>query len=356
MPGSFAFYKDSRKTAAETDLSDAKVMIYKDGGENEYILDASGVAGLNKIDDLKLSNLKDIKIKYQPKDSSDVEEVEGLGNIIGKLFATKSASTANSKTILEEEVAKSSVAGAVLGATESTSDGKTKSILVEKLGEFLDGQGEVYGTAGDETASDFLADKYPLAKTDASNLNGNHKKAFAEAILGVEYTDSDSKKRSVLVEKLGKSLGDNTDDYKAKYDGSNEQTAIDFLKSKGLEPASASEVATQLLDTTNKNNLGEAILGVKKDGTPVLETDLAANENFQTAVAAVPALKTAVAADAGLRNAVKNALASDTTFQGNVKITVNSNEPGFQGSVREVMSKPVFEIPADDNAPLSWDW
>ncbi|MDM8335337.1 hypothetical protein [Wolbachia pipientis] len=35
---------------------------------------------------------------------------------------------------------------------------------------------------------------------------------------------------------------------------------------------------------------------------------------------------------------------------------ITENDPCFQKLVREIMSKPFFEIPENDNEPLSWDW
>ena len=84
-------------------------------------IDASGINGLTKIDDFKLSNLKDVAIKYEPKDGTD-SPVQGLGNIMGKLFATKNASTPGSKTILEEEVAKQPVVEAIFDAQFASTD------------------------------------------------------------------------------------------------------------------------------------------------------------------------------------------------------------------------------------------
>ncbi|QCB62660.1 hypothetical protein EJA99_03475 [Wolbachia endosymbiont of Drosophila mauritiana] len=36
--------------------------------------------------------------------------------------------------------------------------------------------------------------------------------------------------------------------------------------------------------------------------------------------------------------------------------SANASDPTFQGAVGEVISQPLFEIPDDPNAPLSWDW
>ena len=131
----------------------------------------------------------------------------------------------------------------------------------------------------------------------------------------------------------------------------------DIAQVKALQDA----VATQLLTGDNKTALVTEVTS-----QAALKTAIAADEGFRGAVtstlakpadiAQVKALQDAVAANTDLRTAVKGALASDTTFRGNVKIEVNSEEPGFQGAVRGVMSKPVFEIPTNENEPLSWDW
>jgi hypothetical protein len=332
MTGSFKFFKDSKREEEDksSGFSEAKVMVYEDGGENKYILDASDIDDLAKIDDLKLSDLKDIKIKYQPKGSSSAEEVKGLGNIIGKLFATKNASTPGSKTMLEEEVAKKPVVEAIFDATDT--DGK-KSILVEKLGTLLSNNATPaqYEGQTEQKPVEYLASKGKLITEE--NLEAKAASVpVAGAILGA--TSDEDGKKSILVEKLGGFLPEND----AVYEG---KKAKDFLVSKGLGSASAdpSAVATELI-TNKAAELGTAILGVKKKvnnvDKPALEADLVAHE--------------------ALRTAVKNALASDTNFGKDAKIKANAEDPVFQGAVRDVMSKPVFDIPTNENEPLSWDW
>ncbi|WCR59378.1 MAG: hypothetical protein PG978_000814 [Wolbachia endosymbiont of Ctenocephalides felis wCfeF] len=387
--------------------------------------------------------------------------------VVRKILTTNSGEKDGDReiTVLEKEVAKKPVAEAVLGVEYTDSDSKTRSVLVEKLGNSLGKTTDTYKAKYDgskkQTAKDFLAEKSSLVKTDGTNAT----KELAAAILTIDgdtpdksvlkekvteapvagailgATSDEDGKKSILVEKLGTFLPGTDKVYEGK-------EAKAFLESKGLGSASAdpSAVATELV-TNKATALGTAILGVTKKvnnvDKPALETDLAGNETFQTSVAgnsalktavttdttfknavtstlasptaiaavptfkeavatqlltgdnktalaaevagkdalktavttdttfknavtstlakpaeiaAVPALKEAVAANTDLRTAVKSALASDKTFQGNVKIEVNSEEPGFQGAVRGVMSKPVFEIPADENAPLSWDW
>ncbi len=114
-------------------------------------------------------------------------------NIVAKIDASNLTDAANKKAFAE----------AILPAQDGN-----KSILVNKLGEALDrvqnnANDKVYGAAGQEKiAKDFLADKYPFAKIDASNLtDAASKKAFAEAILPAQDGN-----KSILVNKLGEAL------------------------------------------------------------------------------------------------------------------------------------------------------
>ncbi|MCA4775427.1 hypothetical protein IHO40_05090 [Wolbachia endosymbiont of Mansonella ozzardi] len=392
MTTGLTFYKNSQRQAADktSDLNETKVIVYEDGGGNKYILDASGISNLSNIDDIKLSNLlkAEVKFKYHPSDGKEAEK-KGLGNIIGTLFAIKNSSTANSKTILEKEIAKEPVVDAIFSIKENAGD--AKSIFAEEIAKKVDVTGAILG---------------------ATDVGG---------------------KKSILVEKLGGFLASRDE---VKYDSaqnSPNQAAKAFLESKGL--ASASDAATQLLDDDNETTLATAVLDVKKDATnPTLETALAANRTLQNGVAGNLALKTAVAADEGFRSAVtstlakpadiaavpalqnavagsdtlKTAIITNTAFQDAVagkkvlhdsvttrlltgnntgklgtailntkstddktlveqlaqipdfkngtKIQANAEDLVFQSAVRDVMSKPVFDIPTDASEPLNWEW
>ncbi len=190
---------------------------------------------------------------------------------------------------------------------------------------------KVYGAAGQEKiAKDFLADKYPFVKTadlgtkvaekavvdvlvpalatvgtddtkkvytksvadtafakiDASNLTeAANKKAFAEAILPAQDGD-----KSILVDKLGDAIA-STD--KAEYNVGTEQTAKQFLNSRGLIPS---------------------------------------------------------------EDAIFNRLTSDDKFKTSVTIDVNASNNGFQEAVKNVMSQPKFDIPVGDDVALDWTW
>ncbi|OWZ25602.1 hypothetical protein CCY16_00671 [Wolbachia endosymbiont of Wuchereria bancrofti] len=45
-------------------LNEAKIIVYEDGGGNKYTLDASGISTLTNIDDIKLSDLLEGKVKF----------------------------------------------------------------------------------------------------------------------------------------------------------------------------------------------------------------------------------------------------------------------------------------------------
>ncbi|MDR2548465.1 MAG: hypothetical protein LBC34_03150 [Rickettsiales bacterium] len=471
MPAGLSFKKD--KATNTKDLSEAKIIVYEDGGGNKYILDASSASKLSVSEDIELGTLlstllNTVAFEYQGADDTKASKINSLGNIIGKLFATKNADTPNSQTILAEEAAKKPVAEAIFDATDPTNSNKNiaetklggkfakkdgtnidkdfaekvlsatsdqagkKSILVEKLGTFLEKTDEttekVYGNSETpsslKTAKDFLAEKSSFVKTNGSNAT----KELATAILTVgsgtsgtsvlkeKAADKDvagailgakDGKKSILVEEFGKAFSDTTKE--ANYNNKGVKTAKAFLEGEGLGSATASDVATQLLDDDNKTTLATAVLDVKKDGAnPTLETALAGNETFQTSVAGNLALKTAVVADEGFRGAVTSTLANlkalqdavagkkvlhdgvatqllnDTNkgklgtavldvkstdnktlgeqlaqipdFKNGTKIQANAEDQSFQGAVRGVMSKPVFDIPTNENEPLSWDW
>ncbi len=252
-----------------------------------------------------------------------------------KVYTKSVADTAFAKidaSNLTEAANKKAFAEAILPAEDNK-----KSILVNKLGEALDrvkndANDKVYGTdlANLKIAKDFLADKYPFVKTadlgtkvaekavvdvlvpalatvgtddtkkvytksvadtafakiDASNLtDAANKKAFAEAILPAQDGD-----KSILVDKLGDAIA-STD--KAEYNVGTEQTAKQFLNSRGL------------------------ILS-----EDAIFTRLTSNDNFKTSVA----------------------------------MNVNASDTGFQNAVREVMSQPRFEIPGEADVPISADW
>ncbi|WP_375316327.1 hypothetical protein [Wolbachia endosymbiont (group A) of Colletes cunicularius] len=337
MVASLKFYTDSgRGTEAIANLSDAKVIVYEDGNDNKYILDASSIAGLTKIDDIRLSNLKDVVFKYQLKGGTETTTT-GLGNIISALFATQSVQ--NGKTILAEEVAKQPVVEAIFDATDGgnkISETKIGTTFARKTD--LDNKADADGTNLDDAkvtailekltdkvvktselsaktaakdvvdaitaSSDFTNKVYIKAapadevytktaadtafvKTDGSNIStqADKGKALAGAILAVQDGN-----KSFLVDNLGGFLSSSD---KAKYDGRSDQTAKEFLVEKGLKPT-PQEVATELMDTPKFT---------------------------QAAV-----------------------------------IKANVNDKGFQDAVRGVMSHPPLEIPDAADVPISADW
>ncbi|MCM1002627.1 hypothetical protein [Wolbachia pipientis] len=355
MPASLSFKKGDKTTDA-TGLSDVRVVIYTDNDGNEYTLDTT--------DNLKL-NYKDYA------DNTKNYEIKNLSGIVSRLIGSNTFKTA----VLNDGTNPITTVDGLL--TELTiGDNKNKKVYTEQAVDDVFVKTEELATKiAEQAVVDVLVPALVTVGTD------NTKKVYTQ---------------------------------KAVDDALNLKADASALRDLVLEKGpSAQAVATQLLSTAEtKDNLGKAILGVTKevDGTqqPALETDLAGNKILQDAVAsngtlkaalakpeaiaAVPALKTDVvtqllsnankdklgtailgvtkkvdnvdkpaletnlAANPGLQTAVKNALANDQNFGKGARIQANAEDPVFQGSVREVISKPVFETPADDNAPLSWDW
>ncbi|WP_088414346.1 hypothetical protein [Wolbachia endosymbiont of Wuchereria bancrofti] len=65
MADNLYLYKGSVKTTEMTlNLNEAKIIVYEDGGGNKYTLDASGISTLTNIDDIKLSDLLEGKVKF----------------------------------------------------------------------------------------------------------------------------------------------------------------------------------------------------------------------------------------------------------------------------------------------------
>lgn len=360
MPTSLNFYTDSQKsTKAKADLSDAKVIVYEDGNDNKYTLDASSIPGLASIDDIKLSTLKDVVFKYQLKGASETPAT-GLGSIIGALFATQGAQIG--KSVLAEEVAKTPVVEAIFDAKDGNdkiSETKVGATFAKKTD--LDNKTNIDGSNATEAGVTAMLSKLTpanqVAKIDGSNATeagvtamlGNltdkvikiselpakaaekvvmdaitaspdftnkvyikadpadevytktaagtafvkavdlGTKAVAEKVLDAKDGD-----KLVLVGTLGKFLGSSD---KAKYDGTNSQTAKEFLGGKGL-----------------KGEKGE-------DGKSPLASEVAADPVLQNHVA-----------------------------------KINIESPEFKRAVQEEMSQPSFEIPTSDDAALNWTW
>ncbi|WP_264731824.1 hypothetical protein [Wolbachia endosymbiont (group A) of Sphaerophoria taeniata] len=163
-----------------------------------------------------------------------------------------------------------------------------RSVLVNELGKAFDEQAIWYGNNNDQTAKDFLAEKGNFAKINGSNIMIPD---FVEKILDATEDIGEGKKKSVLVEKLGKFL-DQIDDNDKTYDG---KTAKDFLGEKGMQgprgadgPAgkdgtsTAPNLVAQELITNQADALGQAVLGAKDDenreilvNSPILQEGIA---------------------------------------------------------------------------------
>ncbi len=219
MADNLYLYKGSVKITEMTlNLNEAKIIVYEDSGGNKYTLDASGISTLTNIDDIKLSDLLEGKVKfiYQKKDSNAIQ-IKGLGNIISTLLATQKA--VDGESILAEEVSKKPVVDTILKATDLVNLNKN---IVETE----------------------LEDKF--VKKDASNLtDAVNQKAFAEKILPAK-----DGQKSILVEKLGRFLDTTSTEY-------SNQTAKVFSGEKGTKPT-AEEVVTKLL-ANNKKDLTDEV-------------------------------------------------------------------------------------------------
>ncbi|WP_341814753.1 hypothetical protein [Wolbachia endosymbiont (group A) of Chalcis sispes] len=157
----------------------------------------------------------------------------------------------------------------VVKATELKTKAAEKEV-VDAITASSDFTNKVYIKAApaDEVYTKTVTDT-TFAKIDASNLtDAANKKAFAEAILPAQDGD-----KSILVDKLGDAIA-STD--KAEYNVGTEQTAKQFLNSRGLIPSE------------------DAIF-----------TRLTSNDNFKTSVA-----MNVNASDTGFQNAVRTCLKS----------------------------------------------
>ncbi|AAW70598.1 hypothetical protein EJB10_01995 [Wolbachia endosymbiont of Brugia malayi] len=396
MADNLYLYKGSVKITEMTlNLNEAKIIVYEDSGGNKYTLDASGISTLTNIDDIKLSDLLEGKVKfiYQKKDSNAIQ-IKGLGNIISTLLATQKA--VDGESILAEEVSKKPVVDTILKATDLVNLNKNiveteledkfvkkdasnltdavnqkafaekilpakdgqKSILVEKLGGLLGEPGAVYGDSNPKiTAKDFLAEKASLVKTDGSNIvtQTDKGKALVEAILNAKEPISNKEVKIVETE-LAKT-------FVKTADLGTPAVAGKVLDAKDGQKSILVEKLGRFLDTTSTeySNQTAKVFSGEKGTKPTAEevvTKLLANnkKDLTDEVAQNPGLRAAVTSNSGLRGTVIDNLKGDTDFKTDITIQVDAKDPAFQGFVREIISQPSFEIPTSDDAPLSWDW
>lgn len=267
MPASLKFNRDA--TNATTNLSDVKIITLEDGTGNKYTLDVTG---------------NDLKVAYTLQGGQKVEKtITGLATALGSLL-TIDGSIAG-KSVLAEEVAKQPVVEAIFDLEDNGA-----KISETKIGA-------------------------TFAKIDGSNID----KDFA----GKVFDEKDGRKL-VLVEKLGEFLGSSD---KAKYDGTNDQTAKAFLGGKGLQGADGKDGVQG--PQGEKGEKGEkGLQGEKgdpgkdgKDGTSPSAAEIAADQALQKHIAAI-----------------------------------NIKSPEFKEAVQEEMSQPSFDIPPSDDAALNWTW
>ncbi|WP_265045179.1 collagen-like triple helix repeat-containing protein [Wolbachia endosymbiont (group A) of Macropis europaea] len=182
---------------------------------------------------------------------------------------------------------------------------------------------------GDDLKLEYTPDKKPAVEYKVDGL---------ATALGSLLSTKDNNK-SVLVGTLGEFLGSSD---KAKYDGTNDQTAKAFLGGKGLQGADGAqgpkgekglqgEKGDPGKDGAQgpKGEKGEkGLQGEKgdpgkdgKDGTSPSAAEIAADQALQKHIAAI-----------------------------------NIKSPEFKEAVQEEMSQPSFDIPPSDDAALNWTW
>nr|WP_253307208.1 collagen-like protein [Rickettsia endosymbiont of Ceutorhynchus assimilis] len=194
---------------------------------------------------------------------------------------------------------------------------------------------------GDDLKLEYTPDKKPAVEYKVDGL---------ATALGSLLSTKDNNK-SVLVGTLGEFLGSSD---KAKYDGTNDQTAKAFLGGKGLQGADGAQgpkgekglqgekgdpgkdgkdgVQGPQGEKGEKGPQGEkgekGLQGEKgdpgkdgKDGTSPSAAEIAADQALQKHIAAI-----------------------------------NIKSPEFKEAVQEEMSQPSFDIPPSDDAALNWTW
>ncbi|WP_338481804.1 hypothetical protein [Wolbachia endosymbiont (group A) of Nomada hirtipes] len=328
-------FKDNHGTSI-SNLENVKIITLSDEKGNKYTLDASNGS---------------LELKYKQNGQNEIShKVEGLAAAFKSLLDMKSTNN-DEHTVLEEKLAEKSIVEAIFyakdfdkgdrisnlildstfprrdvlpaylnkkadvenvytkedtdrGFISRDSDGINRlaselfykhdpnatSILVNTLGKLLDEKYEIYGD--NKTAKDFLAEKGNFAKADGSNIKILE---FTKKILDATEDIGDGKKKSILVEKLGRFL-DQTADNENAYDG---KIAKAFLGDKGVQgskgadgpqgPAgrdgkspSIEEVAVQLLTDENKDILGKTVLDITDSTGQNLATHVANKINLNS--------------------------------------------------------------------------
>lgn len=155
---------------------------------------------------------------------------------------------------------------------------------------------------GDDLKLEYTPDKKPAVEYKVDGL---------ATALGSLLSTKDNNK-SVLVGTLGEFLGSSD---KAKYDGTNDQTAKAFLGGKGLQGADGAQGPKG--EKGEKGDPGKD----GKDGTSPSAAEIAADQALQKHIAAI-----------------------------------NIKSPEFKEAVQEEMSQPSFDIPPSDDAALNWTW
>ncbi len=393
MVASLKFYTDSGRSTEATaaDLSDAKVVVYEDGNGNKYTLDASSIANLNKIDDIKLSTLKDVVFKYQLKGDNSETTSTGLGSIIGSLFATQSVQ--NGKTILAEEVAKKPVVDVLVPALATVGTDDTKKVYTKteagstflKTADLATKVAEKPVVDAITASADFTGNVYTKPAADAAFVKATDlatKAAEKDVVDSItaspDFTNKVYVKATPADEVYTKTAADTTflktSDLATKVA---EQAVVDVLVpalatvgtddtkkvyTKGIADTNFAKInASNLTDAANQKAFAEAILPAKDGQKSILVEKLGVllDSTDSPYGASQNQAAKAFLAEKGLKptpQEVATELMKNPNFTQLAAIEANVNDEGFQSAVKGVMSQPSFEIPTDPNTPLSWDF
>ncbi|WP_353281321.1 hypothetical protein [Wolbachia endosymbiont (group A) of Andrena trimmerana] len=200
---------------------------------------------------------------------------------------------------------------------------------------------------GDDLKLEYTPDKKPAVEYKVDGL---------ATALGSLLSTKDNNK-SVLVGTLGEFLGSSD---KAKYDGTNDQTAKAFLGGKGLQGADGAQGPKGEKGDPGKDGKdgvqgpqGEKGLQGEK-GDP--GKDGAQGPKGEKGEKGLQGEKEDPGKDGKDGTSPSAAeIAADQALQKHIA-AINIKSPEFKEAVQEEMSQPSFDIPPSDDAALNWTW
>ncbi|WP_265016557.1 collagen-like protein [Wolbachia endosymbiont (group A) of Andrena dorsata] len=203
---------------------------------------------------------------------------------------------------------------------------------------------------GDDLKLEYTPDKKPAVEYKVDGL---------ATALGSLLSTKDNNK-SVLVGTLGEFLGSSD---KAKYDGTNDQTAKAFLGGKGLQGADGAQGPQG--EKGEKGDPGkdgkDGVQGPQGEkglqgekGDP--GKDGAQGPQGEKGEKGLQGEKEDPGKDGKDGTSPSAAeIAADQALQKHIA-AINIKSPEFKEAVQEEMSQPSFDIPPSDDAALNWTW